>query len=131
MIVSFTVAYAFVEPGWASDSPEETVVLAACFVWFAYMFIVLPSTENRFGLLSRFHAEMGFAAAGLIPAFIVAFEGSLGHESHPSEIREFLFSFVFLLFVIGLAVPKLGGEHQESGELQETALATQRERVQP
>ena len=118
LIVPFALAIAFVEPGWVGNAPSTMVLMVAGFAWFSYVLATrLRGRKERFPELHTLHLVMGVAGLVLIPVVLAVFEGNLGHESHPSEIKEFLFSVSFLIFSYRLTAavaPSVVGKPRES-----------------
>ena len=109
LAVPFSLAFAFVPPAWVVSAPETEVLTALAFVWFSFVLVAkwkgsqAPATK-----LNTFHLLFGLMGIIAIQAVLWVFEGNLGHRSHPSEIKEFLFSVCFAVFALGAALPVSG-----------------------
>ena len=87
----------------------ETSGTALAFLWFSFVLVAkwtgsqAPATR-----LNTLHLLFGLMGIAAIQAVLWVFEANLGHRSHPSEIKEFLFSVCFVAFALGAALPVSG-----------------------
>jgi len=106
LAIPFSLAFAFAVPAWAVSAPETEVLTALAFLWFSLVLVAQwrgsQAPATRF---NTFHLLFGLMGIVAIQAVLWVFEGNLGHRSHPSEIKEFLFSVCFLVFALGAALP--------------------------
>ena len=104
LVVPFALASAFLEPGRVSTGPEMLALPVAVSLWFAFVLAAkIRRKDRRFAEWKTLHLVMGLSGVLLIQLVLTFFEGNLGHESHPSEIKEFLFSICFLIFAYWLS----------------------------
>ena len=99
LIIPFALAFAFVVPSWFLDAPEEELLLGLVFGWLA-----VQLTSKLWPRIPAFAGSYagpllaGLCGIVLIQLVMSLFEDNLGHRSHPSEVKEFLFSACFLIF---------------------------------
>lgn len=109
MAVPFSLAFAFAVPVWVVSAPETEVLTGLAFLWFSLVLVAkwtgsqAPATR-----LNTPHLLFGLTGIVAIQLVLWLFEESLGHRSHPSEIKEFLFSVCFVVFALGVALPVSG-----------------------
>ena len=109
LVVPFSLAFAFTVPGRVASAPEAEALIGLTLLWFAFVILAKwRGSEGEFVRINTFHLLVGLVGISAIQAVLSVFEGNLGHRSHPSEIKEFLFSACFLLFSLRVALPGIG-----------------------
>ena len=109
LVVPFSLAFAFAVPAWFASAPETEVLIGLTASGFAFVIIAKwRGREAGFAGINTFHLLVGLLGIIAIQSVLSVFEGNLGHRSHPSEIKEFLFSACFLVFSVRVALPGIG-----------------------
>ena len=109
LVVPFSLAFAFFVPAWIASAPETEVLTGLVLLWLTFVVVAKwKGSEAAFPRINAFHLMAGVVGIVAIQTVLSVFEGNLGHRSHPSEIKEFLFSVGFLGFSLGVALPGLG-----------------------
>ena len=109
LMIPFALAFAFVVPAWAASAPETEVLTGLAFLWVCFiMFRKWRRSEAEITRLNFSHLRAGLVGIVGIQVVLSVFEGNLGHRSHASEIKEFLFSVCFLAFALRVALPNSG-----------------------
>ena len=109
LVVPFLLAFAFFVPAWVASAPETEVLAGIALLWLVFVIVAKQrGSEAAFTRINTFHLLAGVVGLVAIQTVLSVFEGNLGHRSHPSEIKEFLFSVCFLGFSLRAALPGLG-----------------------
>ncbi len=109
LVVPFLLAFAFFVPAWFASAPETEVLTGLAVLWLAFLLVAKwRGGETAFAGISIFHLLAGVVGLVAIQTVLAVFEGNPGHRNHPTEIKEFLFSFCFLGFSLRAALPGLG-----------------------
>ena len=109
LVVPFMLAFAFFVPAWVASAPETEVLTGLALLWLIFVLVAKwRGSEAAFTRTNVLHLLAGVAGIVAIQIVLSVFEGNLGHRSHPSEIKEFLFAVCFLGFSLRVAMPGIG-----------------------
>ena len=109
LVVPFSLAFAIAVPNWVAFAPEAEVLIGLTALWFAFVLMMKwGGSEVGIARINTLHLLAGLLGIVAIQVVLSVFEGNLGHRSHPSEIKEFLFSACFLVFSFRVSLPGMG-----------------------